>query len=93
MRKLFSLSTSPAALPEQAVAGVESMASGAHHAVDRVAGTVAAAARQLGETGHDLMAAQQRWTQASRETVRRHPFSAVAIAVGIGVLLSRIAGR
>lgn len=86
MRKLFNLSTQPAA-------SLENMSSGARQAVGRVAGTLGSAARQLGDTGHELLAAQQRLAAASREAVRRHPFSSVAIAVGLGVLLSRLSGR
>lgn len=93
MRTLLNLSTPPAALPEKAAAGVDSLAASAHDGIDRLAGTLASAARQMGAAGQDLLAAERRWAEVSRAAVRRHPFSSVAIAVGVGVLLSRISGR
>lgn len=79
------------ATAEKTAAGIESLAGSAHQAVDRVSGTVAAAARQLGDQGQELLAAQRRLTEASRDTVRRHPIASVAIALATGVLLSRLA--
>lgn len=75
---------------EKAVAGIESLAGSAHEAVDRVADSMVAAARQLGGQGRELLASQHRWTEASRDTVRRHPIASVAIALAAGVLLSRL---
>lgn len=79
-----------AGLAERAVAGIDSWSSSAHKAVDLVAGTMSTAARQVGDKSHDWFEAQHRWTEASRDTVRRHPIAAVAIALAAGVLLSRL---
>lgn len=80
-------------MPEKAVAGIETLSSGAHQAVDAMAAGMSAAARQLGDKGRDLLAAQHRLAEASRDTVRRHPIAAVAVALVAGVFLSRISGH
>jgi hypothetical protein len=79
-----------AGLSERAAAGIDSWSNSAHRAVDLVANTMSSAAKQVGDKGHDWLATQQRWTEASRETVRRHPIASVAIALAAGALLSRL---
>lgn len=79
-----------AGLSERAAAGIDNWTSSAHKALDMVSSTMSSAARQVGDKSQDWLAAQQRWTDASRDTVRRHPIASVAIALAAGVLLSRL---
>lgn len=84
----------PINITEKAAASMEGMSStlssSGHQAVDRMAGAMSAAAKTLSERGQDLMAAQKRLTEASCETVRRHPIASVAVALAAGVLISRL---
>lgn len=79
-----------AGLSDRAVSGIGSWSDSAHRAVDLVAGTMSSAAKQVGDKSHDWLEAQQRWTEASRDTVRRHPIASIAIALAAGVLISRL---
>jgi ElaB/YqjD/DUF883 family membrane-anchored ribosome-binding protein len=81
---------------------LDTLVSSAHDAVDRVAAKAAPAvqrlvsgaqdatdtvkqrARDAGELGHE-------WTDSLRATVRDHPLASLAVAVAVGVLVSRLA--
>jgi ElaB/YqjD/DUF883 family membrane-anchored ribosome-binding protein len=74
---------------------------GSHDAIDRLAERVAPVARQLGERASAAEGALQakadrlrergdEWVESLRRTVRRKPLSAVAVALAIGTLVSRI---
>jgi ElaB/YqjD/DUF883 family membrane-anchored ribosome-binding protein len=84
--------TTPAdsAMAERAAAGIDRLTSGAHAAVDRVADKASSAAARLDNTREQLMAAQARLMQPARERVRRYPIVAVGLAIGLGLLLSRM---
>jgi ElaB/YqjD/DUF883 family membrane-anchored ribosome-binding protein len=83
----------------QAVA--DRMTQGAHHTVDRLAEVAAPHVQRLEEAVSDAglqlkhQARQAReagdaWADSLRGTVRRHPLTAVATALAIGAMLSRI---
>jgi ElaB/YqjD/DUF883 family membrane-anchored ribosome-binding protein len=74
---------------------------GAHEAVDRVAekagpaverirSGVSGAAESLHTHAEEFGALQEQWMQSARSCVREHPLATVAVAVAVGVLLSRI---
>jgi ElaB/YqjD/DUF883 family membrane-anchored ribosome-binding protein len=73
----------------------------AHEAIDRLAGTAAPHVHRLQEQfGHvgetfklkasDVRANGEEWTESVRDTVREHPLAAVATAVALGMLLTRL---
>ncbi|MGE5386646.1 MAG: DUF883 family protein [Betaproteobacteria bacterium] len=77
---------------------------GAHEAVDRVAekagpaverlkSGVSGAAESLHAHAEEFGAMQEQWMQSARGCVRDHPLATVAIAVGVGMLLSRMVAR
>lgn len=76
-----------------AAAGIEHASEKAHEAVDRVADTMSSAVRRAGDTSQELLAAQERWMEAGRECVRRHPIASIGVALGVGLLLSRLSSH
>lgn len=93
----------PAQAPAQAAKPmIDSVVRDVHDTVDRVAASAAPAVERLvgGVTGA-TDAAQQRarevseigheWAETLRTTVREHPLACVAVAVAVGVLVSRLA--
>jgi hypothetical protein len=88
-----------AALHQQPLA--DRMAQGAHHTIDRLADTTAPHLQRLEEavTGAGVQVRQQvrqaretgeQLTESLRATVRRNPLVAVAAALAMGALISRI---
>ena len=66
------------------------MASGAHEAVDKVAGAAAHAAKAVDEKGGQLRELQVEWMDKSRTYIRDNPVKALGIAIVGGFLLSRL---
>lgn len=77
------------------------LAHGAHHTIDRLAETsaphvlrleeaVAGASLKLKNQARHAREAGDEWTESLRTTVRRNPLMAVATALAIGALVSRI---
>jgi len=99
-------SNSPASTTSNGAAGtpqkmVERVARSAHDTVDRVAAAAGPAIERLtnsystaGETlrakADQLGAMEEQWISSARSYVREHPFTAVAIGVLAGVLISRL---
>lgn len=69
---------------------VASMSKGAHIAVDKVADAAAQAAHTIEETGQYFKYGQERVVQATSNYVHKNPLTSVAIAVGAGILISRL---
>jgi ElaB/YqjD/DUF883 family membrane-anchored ribosome-binding protein len=76
---------------------------GAHDTVDRVAAKAAPVVEQVkGSVHHASEVAHARadqishlgdeWTQGLRSTVREHPLAALAVALAVGVVISRMSG-
>nr|WP_316639559.1 hypothetical protein [uncultured Roseateles sp.] len=81
---------------------VNRVAKSAHETVDRLAATAGPAVERIRRgvdqasdsvhAGADrLSETQQEWTETLRCTVREHPLAALATAVALGVLVSRLA--
>jgi len=66
---------------------IESMANGAHHAVNKMADGAHHAADAVVHKGEQLHDLQQRLTVSTREHVRKHPFITLGLAVAGGALL------
>ncbi|HEY6133910.1 MAG TPA: hypothetical protein VIW70_08035 [Rubrivivax sp.] len=77
---------------------------GAHETVDRVAAKAAPVVEQVkGGVNHASEVAHARadqmtqlgdeWTQSLRSTVREHPLAALAVALAVGVVISRMSPR
>lgn len=79
---------------EAGAARVEKLSGTAHEAVDKVTAATASTIRELGARGEHLRQhwsdTQDQWITSSRECVRSHPLASVAVAVGVGLLLSRL---
>jgi ElaB/YqjD/DUF883 family membrane-anchored ribosome-binding protein len=75
--------TAAEGVASQAHATVHRMARAAHEAVDRLEQT-------LGSGSERVMDLQQEYGDRAREQVRSNPLAAVAVAFGVGVLLSRL---
>jgi ElaB/YqjD/DUF883 family membrane-anchored ribosome-binding protein len=69
---------------------VDRVASGAHQAVDKIAGVAGRAAETLGAKGGQLHDAQVRAMEQCRGYVRDNPIASIGIAVAVGFLLSRL---
>jgi ElaB/YqjD/DUF883 family membrane-anchored ribosome-binding protein len=69
---------------------VERIASGAHQAVDKIAGAAGQAAETIGVKGEQLKKAQVRAMEQCRGYVRDYPVTSLGIAIAAGFLLSRL---
>lgn len=69
---------------------VERIASGAHSAVDSIANATCQVADTLGRKGEQLMNAEARMVGHTRSYISAKPMTSLAIAIGIGVLISRM---
>jgi ElaB/YqjD/DUF883 family membrane-anchored ribosome-binding protein len=94
--------TPAATATTQAKPLLDSVVRGVHDTVDRVAATAAPAVERLvGGVNTASDAAQQRarevnelgheWAETLRATVREHPLASLAVALAVGVLVSRVA--
>jgi ElaB/YqjD/DUF883 family membrane-anchored ribosome-binding protein len=92
----------PAATTDAGKPLLDSVVRGVHDTVDRVAATAAPAVDKLvGGVNNASDAAQQRarevselgqeWAETLRVTVREHPLASLAVALAVGVLISRVA--
>jgi ElaB/YqjD/DUF883 family membrane-anchored ribosome-binding protein len=77
---------------------------GAHEAVDRIAdkaipaverlrGAASEASDRLHERASQVGELKDEWTESLRTTIREHPIAAVATAVALGVIISRLASN
>jgi ElaB/YqjD/DUF883 family membrane-anchored ribosome-binding protein len=75
---------------EKAGAAIEKASAGARERIDQATEAAVLATRRLGAAGADLAASANRWTEATRERVRRNPFASIGVAVGaaVGMLLA-----
>lgn len=82
---------------EEGAERIERLSSGAQDAVKRVAEATASTVREMGAKGEQLhrqwAQTQDYWMTSARDCVRTHPLASVAIAAGVGLLLSRLMSR
>jgi ElaB/YqjD/DUF883 family membrane-anchored ribosome-binding protein len=78
------------------------MVQGAHEAVDRIAdkaipaverlrGSLSDAQDTLQQRASQVGELRDEWTESLRSTIREHPLAAVATALAVGVIISRLA--
>ncbi len=75
---------------EQATGRIEKTSAGAHQMLDQATEAAIGATQRMGAAGAELAAGASRWTEATRERVRRNPFAAIGVAVGaaLGMVLA-----
>lgn len=75
---------------EKASSRIEQASAGAHEMVDQASEAAKSTTRRMGAAGAEFAATAGRWTEATRETVRRNPFASIGVAVGaaLGMVLA-----
>lgn len=75
---------------ETASSAIEKASTGAHEMVEQAAEAARGATQRTAKAGADLAASASRWTEATREQVRRNPFASIGVAVGaaLGMVLA-----
>jgi ElaB/YqjD/DUF883 family membrane-anchored ribosome-binding protein len=97
--EMQSTTTGPSIIgaTEQGAEQIEKLSGNAQETVNRIADATAARVREMGLKGEQMrqqwMETQEQWVGSARECVRSHPIASVAIAVGVGLLLSRLTSR
>lgn len=69
---------------------VDKSAHKAHDTIDKVADAAKRTSDTLGEKGHDLKEAQEKWLASATDYVKANPVKALGIAAAGGYLLSRL---
>lgn len=69
---------------------IEQISGSAHEAVDRFTDAAASTLRSAGQRGQHWMHQQEALLESARECVRHHPIASVMIAIGVGMLFSRL---
>jgi ElaB/YqjD/DUF883 family membrane-anchored ribosome-binding protein len=80
-------------LAERASAKPSQLSDTAHQTMERVTQAASEAASRLSARGEELWALQGRATETARTYMREHPLATIAIAVGVGLVLSRLLSR
>jgi ElaB/YqjD/DUF883 family membrane-anchored ribosome-binding protein len=80
-------------IAERAPAALDRLTETAQHTMERVTQAASQAAARLGERGDELLALQGRALNTARSYAREHPVATVAIALAIGLLISRLTSR
>lgn len=70
---------------ERAAAKIEKASAGAHDMLDQATETALTATQRMGAASAELAASATRFTEATRERVRRNPIFSIGIAVGVAV--------
>ena len=82
---------------EQGAEQIEKISSSTQDTVNRIAEATASRVRDMGLKGEKMrqqwMETQDQWVGNARECVRNHPIASVAVAVGVGLLISRLTSR
>lgn len=88
--------STPGAAARQGENVAEQAHTGLGHLTDAVQQTierVTQAAGRLGERSDELWALQDRAVQTARTYMREHPIATIAIALAVGLLISRLTSR
>lgn len=78
---------------DQPSAGLSRLADTAQQTLERVTQAASQAASRLSERSEDLWALQGRAADTARSYVREHPIATVAIALAVGLIISRLTSR
>jgi ElaB/YqjD/DUF883 family membrane-anchored ribosome-binding protein len=78
---------------ERTPAGLGRLSDTAQQTMERVTHAAAQTAASLGKRSEELLALQERALVTARSYVREHPIATVAIALAIGLLISRLTSR
>lgn len=88
--------TSPETLAKESAertgAKIEQASAGAHQMVDTAAEAAMTATQRMGAASEQLAASASRWTEATRERVRRNPFASLGVAIGAAIGMVVAAG-
>ena len=72
---------------------VEKFTAGAHQAVEKLMNVASSTAETVAHRSEQLMDAQERLVEDCRTYVRQKPVTALAIAAGVGYLLSYLISK
>jgi ElaB/YqjD/DUF883 family membrane-anchored ribosome-binding protein len=75
---------------EKGAGKIEHLTSRAHDAVERMTDAASSALHSAGERGQEWITHPDELLEGARDCVRRHPVASVMIAVGVGLLFSRM---
>ena len=78
-------------MTEQASAGLSRLTDSAQHTIERLTQAASQVAGRLGERGEELLHAPA--VEKTRAYMREHPVAAIAIAVGVGLIISKLLSR
>jgi ElaB/YqjD/DUF883 family membrane-anchored ribosome-binding protein len=78
---------------EKSGLNLDRIADTAHQTVDRFASAASTAAGRLSEKSDELLQLKDQVVDQTRGYVKEHPLATVAIALAIGMLLSRLTRR
>ena len=78
---------------EQTTSKLAKLTDSAQHTIERFSHAAAETASRLGEKTHELWDAQAPNVEKARVYMREHPIATIAIAIGIGLVLSKLLSR
>ena len=78
---------------EQVTAKLAQLTDSAQETIERLSHAAAHTASRLGEHAHELWDAQGPALDKARSYMREHPVATIAIAIGIGLVLSKLLTR
>jgi len=77
----------------QVTAKLSQLTDSAQDTIERLSHTAAETASRLGERTHEFWEAQGPALDKARSYMREHPVATIAIAIGIGLVLSKLLTR
>jgi ElaB/YqjD/DUF883 family membrane-anchored ribosome-binding protein len=80
-------------IAQRAQSTVTRLKDSAQSTASRLGDAASTAADRLSAKSEELMALQARMTDTARIYIREHPFATIAIAIAIGMILSRLTSR
>lgn len=83
-----STETLTRAMADRATSQIERASATAQEAVGQATDAALVASRRLSAAGAQLANAADRWTEATRDYVRRNPFASLGVAMGVAAGLA-----
>ena len=78
---------------DQATSKLSQLTDSAQQTIERLSQVAAHTASRIGERTHELWDAQGPNVERARVYMREHPVATIAIAIGIGLVLSKLLSR